>query len=446
MTRPLAPPRASPVAAGGDGGDRSWRLRAAVVAEQLSGTLAQPRPVIFAGGDGADSRRWWGQSLSRGAAGVAVLHGVRAVDGAGGHDRAHTWLRHAVAENISAASSRGLWFGAPAVAFAVHLAGHGRYPVAAATLHSGVEVLVRRRLAAAADRIAAHVRPSLSEFDLVRGMTGLGAYLLVREPDGVLLRGVLGYLVRLTEPVSALDRAGCDVPGWWTLKPPGRAEVDQPAEAEGGHADLGMAHGISGPLALLAITLRRGITVAGHREAIERICAWLDQWRQPAGSGTAGTWWPRRVTLSELRRGLSTQPGPGRPSWCYGTPGMARAQQLAGLALGDTTRQDTAEKALWAAVTDPAQLSHLSDLGLCHGWAGVVATVCRAAQDARHPDLARQLPRLVDHLLAATGATAVGVPYGLITGTAGAALTLHTVATGATGTTGGEWGSCLLLS
>jgi hypothetical protein len=42
---------------------------------------------------------------------------------------------------------------------------------------------------------------------------------------------------------------------------------------------------IAGPLALLALAMRRGITVPGQDEAIDRICAWLDAWRQP---GTAG--------------------------------------------------------------------------------------------------------------------------------------------------------------
>lgn len=36
----------------------------------------------------------------------------------------------------------------------------------------------------------------------------------------------------------------------------------------GGHADLGMTHGISGPLALLALAMRRGVTVAGHAAGV----------------------------------------------------------------------------------------------------------------------------------------------------------------------------------
>lgn len=46
-----------------------------------------------------------------------------------------------------------------------------------------------------------------------------------------------------------------------------------------GHAKSGMAHGIGGPLALLAFTATRGISVPGHFHAIGRIRAWLDHWR-----------------------------------------------------------------------------------------------------------------------------------------------------------------------
>ncbi len=85
--------------------------------------------------------------------------------------------------------------------------------------------------------MAATLRPSLAEFDLVRGLTGLGAYLLCRAPHGELVRQVLTYLVRLTEPLPADDQAGASAPGWWTSDVPS----GQPVGAfRGGHADLGI--------------------------------------------------------------------------------------------------------------------------------------------------------------------------------------------------------------
>ena len=432
---------------------------AARAAERLSDLLTVPPPPLT-GDDGPRSRRWWDQSLSKGAAGVAVLHAAR-----GRPDLAQPWLARAVREDVSAAPGCGLWFGAPAIAFALHTVGDHHSPRAARELRRAVAATTRRRLAAATARIDARVRPHRSEFDLVRGLTGLGAHLLHTkgnnpahteavdldggdpdggDPDGgdrELLEGVLAYLVRLTHPVPAPDPAGRAAPGWWTSDLPAGASKDVFA---GGHADLGAAHGISGPLALLSLAALHHIRVPGHDEAIGRIWTWLDRQRQV---GPAGVWWPQRITLPELRAGRVTeQTGPGRPSWCYGTPGLARAQQLAGLALGDTARQDLAEHALHDAVTDPTQLAALSDLSLCHGWAGITATVWAAARDARHPGLAAQLPTLVGHLAERASTLPPDPPVGLIDGAAGVALTLHTATTDITTDTADGWARCLLLT
>jgi hypothetical protein len=407
-------------------------LRAAeAVASDLSTALAVPPRLD--GCDG-DSPCWRHQSLSKGAAGVAVLHAVRAQAGHGSDERVHAWLTRAVVEDLSVGPGAGLWFGAPAVAFALATSAPQRYRQALTRLGAAVAGLVQARLHTALARMAAAARPSRSEFDLVRGLTGLGAHLLHHDPDGDPLRRVLDYLVRLTEPVGAHDDAGPRAPGWWTNDAP----AGQP-EVSGGHTDLGMAHGISGPLALLALAMRRGVTVAGHAEAIDRICHWLDTWRQQA---PAGPWWPERLSLADLRTGRPSQRGPARPSWCYGTPGLARAQQLAALARGDQARQAAAEQALAACLADPAQLARVIDPTLCHGWAGLTATVWYAAADAITTDLDAHLPLLLRALIDHTREDITSPPPGLIDGRAGVALTLHTLAAA----TPSGWPACLLIN
>ncbi|WP_414941225.1 lanthionine synthetase LanC family protein [Amycolatopsis sp. cmx-11-51] len=74
-----------------------------------------------------------------------------------------------------------------------------------------------------------------------------------------------------------------------------------------------------------------------------------------------------------------------RPSWCYGTPGIARALQLAGRALHDRFRQQRAEAAFTTCLNDPAQLDSLTDRSLCHGTGGLLATARRIAADAVEP-------------------------------------------------------------
>ncbi|MCK9922191.1 lanthionine synthetase C family protein [Frankia sp. AgPm24] len=414
------------------------RPRTATIAARLADALAVSPPPETGNDRSPSSPRWQGQSLAEGAAGVALLHGVRASSCHGDWDTADGWLTAAASEDLSAGSSAGLWFGAPALALALTAAAPpGRHQHAAQRLHAAVERLVERRLTAAHARIEAGERPVRAEFDLVRGLTGLGAYLAVRDPDSEQLRQILAYLVRLTEPVPATDTAGLAAPGWWTIDVPTTAP---PGPFAGGHADLGMAHGIAGPLALLALTHRRGILVPGHTMALDWICRWLDVWRQ---DGPAGPWWPERITAHDLLAGRPTQPGPGRASWCYGTPGLARAQQLAAIALADPTRQQRAEDALIACLTNPAQLARFVDPAICHGWAGLVATVRCAATDARSHQVGSHLPGLVDQLLHSLD-TAHGTGWrltGLIDGSAGIAAVLHALMTD----TGAVWETALLL-
>jgi hypothetical protein len=392
------------------------------VADSLAGKLAVPPPA---------EEGWRRQSLSKGAAGVAILHGVRAQNGQGSLALAHTWLRRAAAGGVTDGSRAGLWFGAPAVAFAIAASAPGHYPEASLALKSLISDMTRARLRAAHARIDAFARPPLEEYDLVRGLTGLGAWLLHTDPDPGLLAQVLRYLVRLTMPVPAADAAGPAAPGWWSSSNPNLT-----TSIPDGHGNFGVAHGISGVLALLALSACHGITVPGQAEAIDRICDWLDAWRQ---SGPAGPWWPAWITIAELREGRPSRPGPGRPSWCYGTPGIARALQLAALARCDKQRQAEAEDALARCVTDPAQIALLTGPGLCHGWAGTTAATWHAARDSGDAALSAAAGALAGSLASSAGGDH---PYGLIDGYAGAALTLHDLSTQAAGT----WTRCLLLT
>jgi hypothetical protein len=375
--------------------------------------------------------------LADGAAGIALLHIERAHARLGEWAAAHAWLTEAAQVDILATANAGLYLGAPAVAFVLHTAvtdGSGRYRRALSALDRSVSALVHRRIDQAHARIARDELPKLAEFDVISGLAGIGAHLLRHAPGDDALERILIYLVRLSEPIRS---SGETLPGWWTDHGPhATTSPDYP----GGHGNLSMAHGISGPLALLALARRQGIAVDGHLGAIDRICAWLDAWRQEQD---AGPWWPQWITRDEQRRGRVIQPGPLRPSWCYGTPGIARSQQLAGTATGDTARQQLAEHALTECLSDASQLGRIIDSGLCHGWAGLFQTAWRAAADASTPMIANRLPYLADQLLQHAEPNAC-MGTGLLEGDAGVALALSTAADTAPTISG--WDACLLIA
>ncbi|SOD67780.1 Lanthionine synthetase C-like protein [Streptomyces zhaozhouensis] len=403
---------------------------AAELSDRLAHRLEEPEPPPA-------GESWRAHSLSQGTAGIALLHTERAHRAATTWRHAHRWISAASAGEIDASDDSGLFHGVPAVAFLLNAAAGDstRYRHALATSDHHVERLARHRAALAIDRLRAGGPPSFREFDIFHGLTGIGAHLLHRDADSASLRLVLDCLVALTRP---LRYGGATVPGWWVGHDP-RARTS--ARYPDGHGNQGAAHGIAGPLMLLAHTARRGITVEGQYGAIATIQAWFDRWRQ---HGRTGSWWPEHLTLHDLRAGHPRQRGPARPSWCYGTPGIARALQLAALATGDTDRQRAAERHLLDCLTDPAQLARLTDSALCHGWAGVYQTVWRAAQDAVDHRLHALLPRLAQSLRHHVASHSDPMTRrGFLDGGAGTALALATAATGTAPISG--WDRCLLI-
>jgi hypothetical protein len=377
------------------------------------------------------------QSLAAGAAGIALLHIERAHTGHEPWATAHTFIRSSTTTGVAATDDASLYLGAPALSFVLHTADTdqaGRYRRAQHTMDRAVTDLTHRRIDAAQQRISRGELPRTAEFDVIRGLTGIGAHLLKHAPSSDAMGRILAYLVRLTLP---LHHHGTAVPGWWTRHDPSGRTSDAFA---GGHGNLGMAHGIAGPLALLSLALRRGVTVDGHRDAIARICRWMDTYRR---SGNGAWWWPQWITLDEHTGGYVLQRGPMRPSWCYGTAGVARAHQLAALATGDTARQEMAELAMTACITDPASLHLLTDSGLCHGWAGLHQAAWRATRDSATPELAAALPQLTDRLVR-HARTELPQDSSFLDGAAGTALALHTAAHQSAPLSG--WDACLLLA
>ncbi|MGH3914241.1 MAG: lanthionine synthetase C family protein [Pseudonocardiaceae bacterium] len=383
---------------------------------------------------------WWPQSLAHGVPGISMLHTELAAAGLRPWQRVHDWLMVAARSPVTTGASTGLFYGAPALAFALAGAAAvhpGAYRGALQVLDTRIAADARHRVGAAHARSTAGHLSVLAEFDTIRGLAGIGAYLLRRDPVGDAVRAVLGYLVDLAKPIRV---EGKTLPGWWTLTgPTGRPD---PSEFPGGHGNAGMAHGIGGPLALLALATRRGVAVPGQPEAIEAICGWLDFWRTDSGTGPI---WPYLVRRAEQDIGYpKSHSGTGRrPSWCYGTVGLARAQQLAALAINNADRRRIAEHALVQALTDPVQRATTTDASLCHGHAGLAHIAARAAADAA-PPAATRLRELSAELLATAQSAPVETGPGLLEGITGVALASLALVTGVPPATG--WDMCLLIA
>jgi hypothetical protein len=164
-------------------------------------------------------------------------------------------------------------------------------------------------------------------------------------------------------------------------------------------------------LALLSLAARRGIQVAGQADAIETFACWLERF--------GAFYW---ITLGQLPAHQPPPAPPLRPSWCYGDLGIARALQLAAIAIADPARRKAAEDTALAALTDPARLDRVTDASLCHGWAGLLTVTKAIATDSPTPGRFAGCIRQL-HARLATGIAALPKP-GFMEGRAGAQLAL----------------------
>ncbi|WP_414170294.1 lanthionine synthetase C family protein [Streptoverticillium reticulum] len=384
-------------------------------------------------------------SLGEGHPGVALLHARLGREDPARRPVTHAHLAAAVSRLGSPQPAAGLYYGVPALAFAVRSAVTvpQDYARLLPALDERVARHVRSVLARERARLAAGTAgPAMAAYDVIGGLAGIGRYLLAcGAGQRELLREVLEYFVELCRP---LRNGGRTVPGWWVPGPP------SPAAADGyprGHLNLGLAHGIPGPLALLALAHREGVVVPGTDDAMRHIVGWLRKHRLQDG-GTASSW-PACLDPEHGHGRDGVHAPRSRSAWCYGAPGVARALQLAGLALGEPGWQREAVDAVLAVLERPRREWELPDGMICHGTAGLLQVVTRMAQDGGDARLHAALGPLAGEVLAHRDPAREFVfssLCGFLEGAAGTALALADHLAGPVTDGGLPWDAALLIA
>jgi hypothetical protein len=277
-------------------------------------------------------------------------------------------------------------------------------------------------------------------YDAVSGLAGIGRVLLAAHLDGQ-TAAEPGFEAALRVLTSVLIDRGTARPGWW-VPAEGHPTVVAARLGPSGAADTGLAHGVAGPLAFLALAHAAGCTVPGQETATRHAVTWLQRWRHADGS------WPSSVSGDELDTGCPASTTSRRTAWCYGVPGIARSLLLAGWALGDRMLVAGATKDL----TDVAATIGTWDAEgptLCHGRTGVLRCLTDVTMPAAHvvrsvvaPFLAASSPFVAQHV-------DHGLRYdrpGFLTGAAGVALALAEEACLPAAPVRTRWDAALLVS
>src|SRR5207244_5706446 len=124
-----------------------------------------------------------------------------------------------------------------------------------------------------ADRVRAQAGGlSVGDFDLISGLSGTGAYLLCRREQP----GAAAAVSAVTQALVEIMAEEHDVPRWHT---PVHLLWDEEVMSTypQGTLNCGLAHGVPGMLAFLAVALRSGIAIPGMAEVIARTSHWLSE-------------------------------------------------------------------------------------------------------------------------------------------------------------------------
>jgi lantibiotic modifying enzyme len=306
-------------------------------------------------------------SLGRGQAGLALLYAWLARTRR--MPQADVLARRCLDQAIEAASTQAmyasLYGGFTGIAWAAELVDHLFDPDAEDRSEAVDEALVR--LLSRADRWSA-------PYDLVVGLTGLGVYALQRYPRPLAIECLRRVLERLHE-CAHHDEHGLY---WWT--PPAEIpDEESRKQYPSGRADLGVAHGLAGVIALLGSICGAGVEQATARPLLEGAVSWLLAHSVPTEAGPTFPVW---VAPDE-------EPWPARSAWCYGDPGIAAALLVAARGMGDADWEQAAVSLACRSAERPASKTGVVNANFCHGAAGLAHLYNRMYQATGERTLGR---------------------------------------------------------
>ncbi|ASQ91973.1 lanthionine synthetase C family protein [Streptomyces sp. 11-1-2] len=372
-------------------------------------------------------------TLCYGLAGTALLHACLAETEPGS---ATTAAAHwdATARTLAKAPADGIHTGPGALAASL-IIGTGYLP--SRDPHQALLPRATAWLSARATALAHHHhhRAARTEatpwavYDAIKGLTGIGRVLLSAHNRGHRADAEPGLRATLTALTHMILTPVGTRPGWWlpaTLHPP---TVNIPPS---GAATTGLAHGIAGPLALLATAQRAGHTVPGQPDAIHTAAQWLLTWQTPENT------WPPHISGNVLDNSSGgTAPVTGRTTaWCYGTPGIGAALASAGHALDLPALNRAATTAMNALAAQPPEDWDTEGTALCHGSAGILQSALRLS--------CRPLADRAAHITLTSAVTSR--PHGFLTGRTGTALALANLSGLLPASPANAWDCLVLLS
>lgn len=335
--------------------------------------------------------RWVPWSLAQGDAGLALMCGYAdsCFPDDGWDIAAHRYL-HTAATAVQEVAwpPAALFEGLSGLAFAAESLSRGntRYQ---RLIHVIDAAVLPRTVQLAVELSTQQGGLPVGVFDLISGLTGIGARLLARREDGAAADGLHAVLTGLVSMAREVD----GLPRWHT---PSHLMGDETMARQYPHGVLncGLAHGVPGPMALMALALEEGVEIPGLSETVWHLAQWLVAHRLETATGVS---WPTMIPLTS--EGKLEEPPTSHTAWCYGTPGVARSLWLAGRALGQPSLCDLAIDGMAEVYRRDTPERGIDSPTFCHGVAGLLQVTLRFAHDTGRPEFTRWANTLTDQIL-----------------------------------------------
>ncbi|MGO1051901.1 lanthionine synthetase C family protein [Crossiella sp. CA198] len=341
---------------------------------------------------------WYFPSFGYGHAGIALLHvhasaaAPNAVESARSLSAGFAFIREAVAgTQAQPLLAPGVFSGTGGLALCVAGCAEAepRFAPSLGRLHDQFAAQI-----ADLDLPMVERAVSDSDYDMISGAAGTLAYLCsIAEPDQALHTAadkLLDYLIWLSAPPRDLT-----LTRRWLIAPELCAPLGRdPREFPGGYLNLGMAHGIPGAVAALAVAWQRGLRRPGQEQAIRRMTDWLLAVRRADPHGPV---WATEIPVAATGEEVRPNHPHDQIAWCYGTAGVAVSLLAVADALGDAALRTAAMAAFEGVLRRSAAEPVLSPT-FCHGVAGLLA-ICLEFATAGSALAREHTPRLLTELL-----------------------------------------------
>ncbi|HHC9657276.1 TPA: lanthionine synthetase C family protein [Staphylococcus aureus] len=186
-------------------------------------------------------------------------------------------------------------------------------------------------------------------YDTISGLAGIGRYLLNRidanDTNVKALKRILTYFKDIQYSQNS----------WVVPQESQFLESDKNYFTEG-NINLGLAHGVLGPMSLFALSVIKGITIENHQQVLKDMYQFIMDEKFCSNDR-----WLQRYDLISERNHFNYI----RNGWCYGNTGVMTTLFLIGKALQDDEIIQTSKKVMLQVVNDKDE--NLISPTICHG-------------------------------------------------------------------------------